>query len=82
MQCSECVFGFGVGGREMKTNNPLNIKIDDRLLRLVNTATISLDCSLSELVRACLEIGIPVITSHPDLVKLLPLKASGSIKQE
>lgn len=82
MQCSECAFGFGFGGREMKTNNPLNIKIDDRLLKIVNTATISLDCSLSELVRACLEIGIPVITSHPDLVKLLPLKASGSIKQE
>ncbi len=80
LQCSECAFGFG--GRAMKTNNPLNIKIDDRLLGIVNSATISLDCSLSELVRACLEIGIPVITAHPDLVKLLPLKASGSIKQE
>lgn len=65
----------------MKTNNPLNIKVDDRLLHIVNTATNLLDCSLSELVRACLEIGIPVITSHPDMVKLLPFRASGSIKQ-
>jgi len=80
LKCSECAFGFG--GRAMKTNNPLNIKIDDRLLGVVNAATNSLDCSLSELVRACLEIGIPVVTAHPDLVKLLPLKASGSIKLE
>lgn len=65
----------------MKTNNPLNIKVDDRLLQIVNNATNTLDCSLSELVRACLEIGIPVITSHPDMVKLLPLRSSGSIKQ-
>ena len=65
----------------MKTNNPLNIKVDDRLLQIVNTATNSLDCSLSELVRACLEIGIPVVTSHPDMLKLLPLRSSGSIKQ-
>ena len=65
----------------MKTNNPLNIKVDDRLLQIVNNATNALDCSLSELVRACLEIGIPVITSHPDMLKLLPLRSSGSIKQ-
>jgi len=65
----------------MKTNNPLNIKVDDRLLQIVNSATNSLDCSLSELVRACLEIGITVIISHPDMVKLLPFRASGSIKQ-
>jgi hypothetical protein len=65
----------------MKTNNPLNIKVDDRLLQIVNSATNALDCSLSELVRACLEIGIPVITSHPDMLKLLPLRSSGSIKQ-
>jgi hypothetical protein len=56
---------WGNGGN-MKTNNPLNIKVDDRLLQIVNNATNSLDCSLSELVRACLEIGIPVIISHPD----------------
>jgi hypothetical protein len=78
LQCSECIFGFG--GSRMKTNNPLNIKIDDRLLGIVNTATIALDCSLSELVRACLEIGIPVVIAHPDMVKLLPFRASGSIK--
>ena len=65
----------------MKTNNPLNIKVDDRLLQIVNNATNTLDCSLSELVRACLEIGIPVITSHPDMLRLLPLKSSMTIKQ-
>jgi hypothetical protein len=79
MQCSECPMRWGNGGN-MKTNNPLNIKVDDRLLQIVNNATNSLDCSLSELVRACLEIGIPVIISHPDMVKLLPFRASGSIK--
>jgi len=80
MQCSECPIRWE-GGGSMKTNNPLNIKVDDRLLQIVNTATNSLDCSLSELVRACLEIGIPVVTSHPDMLKLLPLRSSGSIKQ-
>jgi hypothetical protein len=38
MQCSECPMGWGNGG-SMKTNNPLNIKIDDRLLQIVNNAT-------------------------------------------
>ncbi len=80
MKCSECPTRWGSGG-SMKTNNPLNIKIDDRLLQIVNNATNLLDRSLSELVRACLEIGVPVVISHPDMVKLLPFRASGSIKQ-
>jgi hypothetical protein len=80
MPCSECPMRWGSGG-SMKTNNPLNIKVDDRLLQIVNNATNALDCSLSELVRACLEIGIPVITSHPEMLKLLPFRSSGSIKQ-
>lgn len=75
--CTDCPLLEGV---IMKTNNPLNIKVDDRLLQIVNIATNSLDCSLSELVRACLEIGIPVITSHPDMLKLLPLKSSMTIR--
>jgi hypothetical protein len=77
MACSKCPF---IEGGEMKTNNPLNIKVDDRLLGIVNTATNTLDCSLSELVRTCLEIAIPVIISHPDMIRLLPFRASGSIK--
>jgi len=72
MSCFDCPFGG-----EMKTNNPLNIKVDDRLLQIINKATNELDCSLSELVRTCIEVGLPVVTTHPDMIKLLPLRASG-----
>ena len=65
----------------MKKDNPLNIKVDDRLLALVNHATNALDCSLSDLVRASLEVGIPVLTTHPYLIRILPIETTITIRQ-
>jgi hypothetical protein len=65
----------------MKTNNQLNIKVDDRLLNIINQTTNDLDCSLSEFIRTCIEVGAPIIQTHPDLLRLLPFRASNEIKK-
>jgi len=65
----------------MKISNQLNIKVDDRMLGIINTATNNLDCTLSEFIRTCIEIGTPIIMSHPDLMRLLPFRSSTEIKK-
>lgn len=77
MICSKCIFA----GEQMKISNQLNIKVDDRLLAIINTATNDLDCSLSEFIRSCIEVGTPLILSHPELMRLLPFKSSNEIKK-
>lgn len=77
MFCNKCTYT----GDQMKISNQLNIKVDDRLLAIINTATNDLDCSLSEFIRSCIEVGTPLILSHPELMQLLPFNAPKEIKK-
>jgi hypothetical protein len=71
---------FYDGGDIMKITDQLNIKVDDRLLAVINTAN-NLVCTLFEFIQTCIELGSPLIMAHPDLLGLLPFQSSNTIKQ-
>lgn len=61
-----------------KMDNQLNFKADDRLADWIGKATVTLDCSLSELIRASLMLSVPTIKKNPILLKVLSLDKTES----
>lgn len=69
MPCIECPLR-----REnpMKCDQPINLRVDEPMLRLIGKASNDLDCTQAELIRTCVRLALPMIQSHPYLIQLLP----------
>ena len=52
-------------GKKLKSEN---FKLDERQAEQLRQAVMDLDLNKSEIIRACLEIGLPIIRANPLLV--------------
>ena len=63
-----------------KIDQQMNFKADEAMKTWISRAATDLDCNLSELVRACMLVGVPVILQNPLLLKILTLPSGGGNK--
>jgi hypothetical protein len=64
-----------------KIDRSLTIKIPEDLERQIGSTLVQLDCNKSELIRAAILIGLPVVMKHPAMIKIIDIEAFASIKQ-
>lgn len=55
--------------------SPISIKMTDDMLQRIDALAGSTDTRRSELIKACIEIGLPLIEAHPFLVKIIEWQA-------
>ena len=77
MLCPGCPFSGGTN--QMKCDQPINLRVDEAMLRSFGRLSIEIDCTQAELIRTCIRLALSQIKDHPYLVKLLPLQQSNVI---
>lgn len=75
MPCSDCPLA---GGPEMKCDQPINLRVDEAMLRAIGRLSNDIDCTHAELIRTCIRLSLSQIKEHPYLVKLLPFQSDKS----
>ena len=61
-----------MGAGMAKKDNKVSFFTDDEQMGQLSEALVSLDVNLSELVRACIEMSLPILLDRPALIRIIP----------
>ncbi len=56
-----------------KVDQKITVMIDDQLADLIAKVAFGLDCTKSEVIRACILLGIDTISSNPPLISKISI---------
>lgn len=66
----------------MKCDQPINLRVDEAMMRSIGRLSNELDCTQAELIRTCIRLSLAQIKEHPYLVKLLPFQHEKSMNAQ
>jgi hypothetical protein len=62
----------------MKNDQPINLRVDEPMFRSIGRLANDIDTTQAEIIRTCIRIAMPIVKTHPYLIKLLPYKTDNS----
>lgn len=58
----------------MKCDQPINLRVDEKMFRDIGRLSNELDCTQAEIIRTCIRLALSQVKAHPYLIQILPVK--------